>query len=248
MLKIDVKVDYIRVTSKHIDVKEFKKTGTIERPMYGYDECTEISYDGSVVGQHMSGLAGELIQISGKGLDRLRRAGMSDENTLRVLRGTKTTRIDIAIDIRAKPEPVLKNMYEQLQSGRVKTLAKSFATYQSYNPDMGYGTTVSLGSRKSDRYFRGYNKTVESALTEWIVRLEMETKGVAAKRLPDDIASQGLTQTTGALFADFAMFDGFYERVINQVGRGELTKIRPVKTDDEKFFRKSHQAILISTN
>lgn len=245
-MKVDVKIDYIRATARHIRQEQFEKTGSIERPMYGYSECTEIAYGGSVVGQFMSGTQGELIQISGRGMETLRKSGMTDDNTLRVLSGTNKTRIDVAIDVRAKPEPVLRDMYEQLKLGKVKTQTKKFGQYQTYNEDMGFGTTVSVGSRNSERYLRAYNKTVESGLVEWVLRLELETKGTAAKRLPGDIEKQGLERTAGALFADFAMFKGFYSRVIEKVGKGEITKVRPEKRDDETFFEKVIRPYLLA--
>ena len=129
------------------------------------------------------------LQLSGQGLSAWREHGTSDIGILRHLRShdAKCTRLDYALDLysdlAAIGELILAN-----KQGRLKTRSKAYQVVEAQGYE-GAGKTLYLGSPKSDRRVRVYDKAAQlKLLGEFITRIEITTKG--------DYAKVGMTAST----------------------------------------------------
>jgi len=84
------------------------------------------------------------------------------------------TRMDLAIDTDNK-ELVEKVIYK-VRNGEYTSVSKNRVEYQKYNGGKVSGWTIYLGSFKSDRLMRIYDKAAELGIDDYLVRFELQLK------------------------------------------------------------------------
>ena len=112
--------------------------------------------------------------------DRLRRI-VSD---LIRATGCKVSRVDAAVDLRVSEDSSLEPTFRELEViARDHTLRQASGIQATDK-----GTTVSFGSRSSDRYVRIYDKGAEQGIDWWKwLRYEAEFKGDVAEAMTFDL-------------------------------------------------------------
>lgn len=95
--------------------------------------------------------------------------------------GFTPTRLDIALDDYAKTLP-FETLVEALHQGNYVRF-QDYNIHQNFGRKGGRGWTINLGSRKSDKYYRYYDKSAESDGEIDAYRLEVELKDYKAKQV-----------------------------------------------------------------
>jgi hypothetical protein len=131
-------------------------------------------------------------------LNRLCRLTSSRANELwSTLIGMRATRLDIALDVLTKG-----TLGEDLQCWSL--VSKRASTFiGTHERGAAKGFTLYVGSRRSERFLRIYDKSSEANLeTPNVVRFELELKGSLARRVFTMIAEYGLSSPMQHLFRD----------------------------------------------
>lgn len=151
--------------------------------------------------------------------------------------GGNITRLDLAKDLQGVAIS-LDKIYQALEHGEHSGTARKFAQIHSING----GNTVYVGSRKSEKFIRVYDKMAESHLQggTWY-RFELETKGMVARALAALLIEQ---ETWASAFDTLARhmvdlqhipdFQAFFTKGVVPVGIPKLEK----QTDREAWIEK----------
>lgn len=126
-----------------------------------------------------------MLQISGERAQR----------TLKLMkRGDSCTRLDIQVTVQIAPGAVNRWLDAAENEGRQSKLLRNRRDSVKARHGADGNETVYLGSPKSDVYVRLYDKFRESGKEEYkdCVRLEVELKGKAARRIWEHCAAEGL--------------------------------------------------------
>lgn len=120
--------------------------------------------------------------------------------------GMRASRIDIALDVK-----VSELFAEELHCWSL--ISQRRATYiATHENRKRKGFTLYVGSRKSERFLRVYDKSVESNLLEPnIIRFELELKGSVAMNVFRMIEEYGLSSPMQHVFRDelYRLMEGF---------------------------------------
>jgi len=111
--------------------------------------------------------------------------------------GMRATRLDLALDV------LTENTFaEDLNCWSiVSSRASTFISTHEKNKSRGF--TLYVGSRKSERFLRVYDKSVEGNLDyPGVVRFELELKGSLARRVFRMIEEYGLSSPMQCVFRD----------------------------------------------
>ena len=100
--------------------------------------------------------------------------------------GGTIARVDAAVDLRVSPDDSLESTFQELE-----TVARDHSLRQASGINAtDKGTTISFGSRASDRYVRIYDKGAEQGLEWWKwLRYEAEFKGDVAMAMTFDLVT-----------------------------------------------------------
>lgn len=128
-----------------------------------------------------------LMKITGEGLEYLYRVNLESERNIiyskfnpiislsRMFFGRiNYTRIDLAIDTDNKE--LVERVVYKIKSGEYTSVSKSRVEYQKYKSSNPSGWTIYLGSFKSDRLMRIYDKASELGIDDYLVRFELQLK------------------------------------------------------------------------
>lgn len=131
--------------------------------------------------------------FSGRNLDEWRETefGVMALFAFAASRRAHFTRIDVAIDVLDDDRASIAALVDSVRSGETRLKGKQHSVIQSVSRGM-VGTTLYIGSRKSDKYIRVYDKAAEQGLKgkNW-TRIELEAKGDYAASLGMRILSDG---------------------------------------------------------
>ncbi len=156
-----------------------KKAWTVGTPRFGYANMLQHPFGHCVMSNPGRPEMGTHVSFSGRSLRSLAEGGISALDMLQwsLKEGGRATRIDLAIDVFDE----VIDIVALAMSPRVKEAPGSARKWKLYTGEDG-GRTAYIGSRKSDKFLRIYDKAVESGHTErpW-TRFELEIKGDAAK-------------------------------------------------------------------
>ena len=104
----------------------------------------------------------------------------------------RCTRVDLQVTVRMSSDPV-QTLLQMASEVQVFYRGRSDGPKVVQWFDDNDGATLYLGSRKSDLYFRAYNKAAESGIEEFdkCVRLELEVK----KRLTESVLARVMSES-----------------------------------------------------
>lgn len=209
-------LDYIQMTCEaprnfgrnHLSLPWLNDLFTLTRERHGvknYRYGADMSPAGTYFWNLQNDVQPGLIVLTGSDLGLIRsRAKISDDELIKTLKkaARRFTRIDYAININAgNPEQVLKHF----KKGKVKTRAQSCKRIDLHGKKQGY--TVYIGSDKSDKFIRCYDKAAELKLAATILtRIEMQVNNEPAHRLARAMAYHGVKVAGKTAVRDFAQF------------------------------------------
>jgi len=183
-------LDYVSATTKIHSLKQL-----IERFSFGLSFDEWVSSKGHNGYEHsMKHPFGHYIQWTNKRDDMgvnvhfsglpLKELHDTGENTLLIVywlheEGFKFTRLDFAIDVRG-----VKFDLEELQRCKFKGSVNKLPQLIKNGPNAEEGSTLYVGSRKSDKFIRIYDKRAQMEIDgeEWF-RFELETGGKTATKM-----------------------------------------------------------------
>ncbi len=162
---------------------------------------------------------GAICQLTGENLATMRSEGFSDDALVNAAwvtvagRGTgNITRIDYAIDsIHKDAHP--NTVYDAWQNGEIKSRLQSVERIETSRKNKETGKpdvagTVYLGSWKSERFLRVYDKAKElKLLNEILIRVELQTRRDKARSLAIDSCKHGVEVAGRATIRSIAQTD-----------------------------------------
>lgn len=160
-----------------------------------------------------------LLEISGRGCDRLQAIGKTNEVLSSVAR--RLTRLDLACDILTDTRP--KDFVEGRDLGRFK--ANSYVSSES-------GETAYVGAKTSDRYARVYRYNHPHERSH-LLRVEYVVKGENAKITANAILEQGARSVVATLGNSFGWVHDDW-RLDDEAA--ELAVYRPDRREGKTLF------------
>ena len=128
-----------------------------------------------------------LLKFTGEGLEYLYRVNLETERNIiysdfnpvfsisTMFKGrVNYTRIDLAIDTDDKQ--TVEKVVQKIRLGEYTSVSKNRVEYQKYQGGSNKGWTIYLGSFKSDRLMRIYDKGAEQGIDDYLVRFELQLK------------------------------------------------------------------------
>jgi len=152
---------------------------------------------------------GSAFTLSGDVLCEFRRQLGSDDTALsqQVVRaGGKASRTDLTINIH-EGELTPRHVQQAIKSGKAKARANVSRFIEGQNGDIS-GDTYYIGSPKSDRQFRAYNKSAELGIgngSAWL-RLELELRRSRAYNALNSVAVNGVNAAVSGHMGDFVQW------------------------------------------
>lgn len=160
-----------------------------------------------------------LLEISGRGCDRLQDLGKTNDVLSAVAR--RVTRLDLACDILTDTRP--KDFVEGREIGRFK--ANSYVSSES-------GETAYVGAKTSDRYARVYRYNHPHERSHFL-RVEYVVKGENAKITSNAILEQGARSVVATLGRSFGWVHDDW-RLDDEAA--ELAVYRPDRREGKTLF------------
>jgi len=187
---------------------------------------------------------GVLVTYSGKDLEGIQTGGISPEYLLKYTHSNKwlhCSRVDVAIDVIGMIAPP-SDIFKAWKKNKVKTHCRKIQMIEALDNNRdAAGSTVYVGSRKSDRMLRIYDKAIESGGDEelWL-RIEAELKGDAAKVAQAKANALGLPLFMSNTINDLLSVSGvaWWKRVLKSlpVAGGEIIGKRKSKQDTSEYW------------
>lgn len=150
------------------------------------------------------------LTLSGDCLNMLRSERGGQDDSLAVLVTSQSgyaSRIDLTLNIH-EGQLTPRKLYNAYKAGNLTAKTKRGRFIEGINGDVS-GDTLYLGSPKSDRQFRGYNKAAELGVVDdgaWL-RLELELRNLRAQGALASCADNGVPATVSGHMAQFLQFD-----------------------------------------
>lgn len=194
-----------------------KRAWTMGTPRFGYGLMFQHPFGHSIMSNVKRPEMGVHLSFTGRALRSLSEGGITTLSMLEWMlnEGAKITRIDLAIDVYDEPIDIIA----LAGKARVKACPGSARKWSSIKGSEG-GTTAYIGSRKSEKFMRIYDKAVESGQRDrnW-TRFELEIKGDSAKTVANDLGSIPLANhaayVKGIMRALFNPDDDFYQKLMD---------------------------------
>lgn len=145
------------------------------------------------------------IVYAGEPLERVRANGLSDRELLMhaMEYQGRLTRIDIAVDIQDSGIKAA-HLEREYSNHHISTLARGAERHQKLETDED---TLYIGSMRSERFLRAYNKGAQMHTGEDWLRLELECKKVMAqavgKAISDNVNTRAVINRAIKDFVDF---------------------------------------------
>lgn len=199
-------IDWLSVTFKSgvtdLDIRKACSFGfplkawTQSQPRFGYAQAFVHPLGHSVMANYGRPEMGVHLSLGGRCLRSLGEQGVAAVEMLAwaLQEGGKITRVDLAIDV----FDVEIDVIALAQADRVKEAPGTARKWSTVGGNDG-GTTAYIGSRKSERFLRVYDKAAETGQRDrpW-TRFELEYKGDSAKAAAFQMAQ--ITDTERPLF------------------------------------------------
>jgi len=193
-----------------------KRAWTEGTPHFGYSILLAHPFGHTIMSHPSRPDMGVHVSFTGRALRALSEGGITAVSMLdwMLKEGAKVTRIDLAIDVFDQAIDIVSLAGKP----RVKESPGSARKWKFMKGDDG-GCTAYIGSRKSDKFLRIYDKAIESGNTArpWI-RFELEIKGDAAKLVATQFGMLGEGEHAGYIKGIMkAMFnpdDEFYQALM----------------------------------
>lgn len=194
-----------------------KRAWTVGTPRFGYANLMMHPFGHSIMSNPGRPEMGTHVSFTGRSLRSLSEGGIDALDMLRwsLKEGGKATRIDLAIDVFDE----VIDIVALAGTKRIKAEPGSARKWKFYKGDDG-GCTAYIGSRKSDKFLRIYDKAIESGKIDrpW-TRFELEIKGDAAKVVAAEFAAlregEHAAYIKGVMRAMFNPDDAFYQRLMS---------------------------------
>jgi hypothetical protein len=194
-----------------------KRAWTVGTPRFGYANLLQHPFGHSIMSNPGRPEMGVHVSFTGRSLRSLAQGGISALDMLKwqLKEGGKATRIDLAIDVFDEAIDIVA----LAGTRRMKDAPGSARKWKFFKGDDG-GCTAYIGSRKSDKFLRIYDKAIESGQRDraW-TRFELEIKGDAAKVVAAEFAalSEGehAAYIKGIMRAIFNPDDTFYQKLMS---------------------------------
>lgn len=240
-------LDYLSFTLPYIErhadaipyVRDFAEATIWCAPRKGYTHAQQFE-NGARMDWHPGNPAqGVGFVYGGESLERLRRAGVSDQRLLKDISsvGAKFTRVDIAINT-AIPDASAAQLKDAFERGAAVTRAKGFTMIEGGGSKQGQ--TFYLGSRTSEQMLRFYDKAAQKGhhgMTWW--RAELELKGRHAQHFVEEAAYHALPaliQRTIKGFCDFPDLP-FWGEMMGDAEAGKQLRLPRTETNTEKWLK-----------
>lgn len=152
-----------------------------------------------------------LFTFTGRHLDvwRTTQVGVMSLFAYAVERGAKFTRIDFAVDVLDDNRASVESLVARI--GRTVDLrGRSHSVIASDNGKGKIGTTLYIGSRSSEKFFRIYNKAAEQGIERDWVRIELEAKGDYANALGKAMLTNGWDMAVSEMRNSIVCTEGWY--------------------------------------
>jgi len=135
---------------------------------------------------------GGLVTITGRDMEQIRAAGESEVSLLRhAMTIGSVTRIDIAVDVmRGGKTPF--DIDDMIVSGQIDCSSKKRLKVSGSDGGKSTGQTLYLGSRKSERMLRIYDKGRQQKIDKDWLRIELEIKGRRAAATAKAACARGV--------------------------------------------------------
>jgi len=150
------------------------------------------------------------LTITGEALNMLRsHFGGTDDGIVRTLADwhAYASRIDLTLNIH-QGQLTPRKVYSAYKAGNLTAKTKQGRFIEGINGDVS-GDTFYLGSPKSDRQFRAYNKTAQLGIVDgaaWL-RLELELRNLRANSAYQSCVGNGVPQVVTGHMEDFIRWD-----------------------------------------
>lgn len=213
-------------------------------PRTGYARALELSPAGRVDWHPTRPSQGVGYEWRGNDMKHLRKAGVSDHiwPVTLTAEGCQVTRFDFAIDLKF-PGPHPRQMRAALKADEAKTPARSVDYYEQ---DRGsQGATLYLGTRKSDRMLRIYDKAAESGENAPWTRIEIVLRSRYAMPALRQAVTWGLCQTMKAQMLSMLVAPTvtWYTEAIGDLVTGAAQPDRS-EPDDDRYLKWLRESIL----
>lgn len=209
MMKTNYGLDWFRYTahgmsdgSRMVPEHALFENVRPRKPAPFYEFAVEL-----VAGRH-DWVAGEnmpdMLTFSGQDLIQIKRHAL-EYTLLRhalSLQRVNVTRLDFAIDVVDGFSP--QEFQDRFERGEIQSSAKKITVIESREEGSSLGKTVYLGSRKSERFLRVYDKGLETGKGGSWTRIEIELKQGVATAVARAMVREGIRSVGCAVVSRFA--------------------------------------------
>jgi len=194
-----------------------KRAWTVGTPHFGYTNMLQHPMGHFIMSNPGRPEMGVHLSIGGRALKAISEGGHTPLSMLKwsLEQGGKTTRIDLAIDVYDEEIDISAMARCKQVEG-----AKGSARGRKLMEGEDGGRTLYVGSRQSDKFFRIYDKAIETGdrSRPW-TRFELEIKGDTAKKVAFEFAAleegQHAAYIKGIMRAMFNPDDTLYQQIMN---------------------------------
>lgn len=213
---------------------EFSLTGEEQQNGRGYNRAQKLTI--GVIHWHDANPAqGISVELTGSDLAQSRKADIEELDLLRHVAALygKVSTMDSAIDVyrhNARPRDILTAR----DNDTLRTSVKDIGEYANTKLSGGVwrkADTVYVGSPKSDRQMKVYNKAAQVGIPGDWIRIEMRWRGPFARAAHQAMLNHGIAETTRAAVLSMVDFDARWWRVALT---GPLADIEPVGRKETK--------------
>lgn len=243
-------LDYIRITTerhseftptlfcRHVlgDIDTYRGELCDYAP-FGYARSFRTTY-GQLFDNPDNARLGVCYQVSGTGLQQMYSDGLTEADILKQLcsRQVKFTRLDYAFDVIDNAEATPRSVYDYLMSYNSRNLQTRFIRSNTPRSEIQNADTCYLGSRRSSRMLRVYDKAKELRQSGLWTRIELELKrkraNLVAYSASGDVRSQVVAEINA--MCDWSALVWFSD-AIGDTSASSVKIPEPV-AQPEKFF------------
>lgn len=204
---------------------------------FGYSRSFRTTY-GQLFDNPDNARLGVCYQVSGTGLQQMYSDGLTEADILKQLcsRQVKFTRLDYAFDVIDNENATPQSVYDYLMSHNSRNLQTRFIHSNTPRAEISNADTCYLGSRRSSRMLRVYDKAKELRQAGLWTRIELELKhkraNLVAYSASGDVRSQVVAEINA--MCDWSALVWFSD-AIGDTSASSVKIPEPV-AQPEKFF------------
>lgn len=190
------------------DFGNYEGAGIIEKGFYGYTRTRLLDTGIQIMWNENEERLGICVQASGKALAHMNAGILAPSRLLRwsVENGARLKRVDYALDLVGDSYIAPAELKNAVVNREIDYLGHSWQwvekTPKSISTGGGYGSTLYLGSRSSNRFLRYYDKAAQQKIlgVSWS-RLEIELKNERAQQYGEECCvSDWMEKGRGQIF------------------------------------------------